>query len=76
MNELFTSVYTDGNSAPEIRELKLHLTELGFGNFPSNPSENYGPVTSGVVKQFQEAYDLAVNGIADPVTLAKIEELS
>ncbi|WP_233254374.1 peptidoglycan-binding protein [Salipaludibacillus keqinensis] len=76
MNELFTSVYTDGNSAPEIRELKLHLTELGFGNFPSNPSENYGPVTSGVVKQFQEAHDLAVNGIADPVTLAKIEELS
>ncbi|WP_233254395.1 pullulanase [Salipaludibacillus keqinensis] len=76
INDIFTSVFTDGNSAPEIRELKLNLTELGYGNFPSDPSENYGPVTSGVVRDFQEANDLAVNGIADAVTLQKIEELT
>ncbi|TMW72322.1 peptidoglycan-binding protein [Alteribacter natronophilus] len=72
---IFHSIYTDGNEAPEIKILKQNLTALGFGNFPENPSERYGPVTMGVVSEFQETYNLAVNGIADPVTLAKIADL-
>ncbi|MCE7792387.1 peptidoglycan-binding protein [Salipaludibacillus sp. CUR1] len=74
IESILTSVYTDGNSEPEIKELKLNLTILGFGNFPSDPSENYGRVTMGVVSDYQEANDLVVNGIADPVTLALISE--
>ncbi len=75
MNEILTSPYTEGNSSSSIAELKNKLTILGFGNFPSNPSNAYGSVTAGVVKEFQQYYGLVVNGIADEVTLAKIEEI-
>ncbi|WP_416151615.1 immunoglobulin-like domain-containing protein [Salipaludibacillus sp. HK11] len=76
MDEILNSVYTDGKSAPEVKDMKLKLTSLGYGNFPSDPSENYGPVTMGVVRDFQQANDLIVSGIADYVTLAKLDSLS
>ncbi|WP_416147690.1 peptidoglycan-binding protein [Salipaludibacillus sp. HK11] len=75
MDEILNSVYTNGKSAAEVKEMKQKLTSLGYGNFPANPSENYGPVTMGVVRDFQRANHLIVSGVADPVTLAKIEEL-
>src|SRR5690625_2362687 len=75
MQEVMNSPYQRGKRGPHVIELKKDLTELGFGNFPSNPSESYGSVTEGVVLEFQKAYGLIENGIADSVTLAKIEEL-
>lgn len=63
----------NGNSSGEIRGLKIQLTNAGFGNFPANPSNNYGPVTEGVIKEFQQHYNLIDNGIADSVTLQKLK---
>src|SRR5690625_4531460 len=67
--------YTVGDSGDHVIELKKNLTLLGFGNFPSSPSKNYGSVTEGVVKDFQKDNNLPVDGIAGKTTLAKIEEL-
>jgi N-acetylmuramoyl-L-alanine amidase len=75
IEEILNSPYSDGQSGNHVVTLKENLTLLGFGNFPSSPSSSYGSVTEGVVKEFQKANGLAVNGIADTVTLAKIEEL-
>src|SRR5690625_35160 len=54
-------------------DLQRKLMHYGFGNF--NVSRNYGPTTERTVKAFQDYYGLVVNGIADPVTLAKLDEL-
>src|SRR5699024_10505285 len=75
INELLNSPYQNGKAGPHIVQLKKDLKELGYGNFPSNPSDVYGDVTERVVREIQEANGLVVNGIADRVTLKKIEEL-
>ncbi|MBU9721748.1 MULTISPECIES: peptidoglycan-binding protein [Bacillaceae] len=75
INEILSSNYRSGQSGAHVVELKVKLTTLGFGNFPSNPSGVYGSVTERVVSEFQSYYGLAVNGIADEVTLNSIEEL-
>src|SRR5690625_2794003 len=77
IEELLTkpSDYTIGDSGDHVVELKKNLTLLGFGNFPSSPSKNYGNVTEGVVKDFQTDNNLPVDGVACKSTLAKIEEL-
>ncbi|MCR6094940.1 peptidoglycan-binding protein [Salipaludibacillus agaradhaerens] len=74
MVSIFNSPYSIGKSSNAVRELKINLTTLGFGSFPRNPSRNYGSVTATVVREFQRHHKLAVNGIADEVTLAKIAE--
>ncbi|UTR16207.1 peptidoglycan-binding protein [Salipaludibacillus sp. LMS25] len=74
MISIFNSPYSIGKSSNAVRELKINLTTLGFGSFPRNPSRNYGAVTAAVVREFQKHHKLAVNGIADEVTLAKIAE--
>src|SRR5699024_8914831 len=75
IKEILSSEYKPGTSGEHVRELKKKLTQLGFGNFPSNPSKVYGEVTARVVKEFQEYYSLPVTGIADELTLSKIEEI-
>src|SRR5699024_2033682 len=59
----------------QVRELNQQLTQLGFGNFPANPSRTYGSVTAQVVKEFQAHYKLPQTGIADKVTRDKIKEV-
>ncbi|SES41175.1 peptidoglycan-binding protein [Salipaludibacillus aurantiacus] len=73
LDEQLSTIFMDGNADPAIRELKVKLTHLGFGNFPERPSDRYGPVTSSVVDDFQKHYGLTVNGIADDVTLGKMD---
>src|SRR5699024_3302029 len=72
MKEILTSSYRTGKSSNEIRALKNSLMDLGFGNFPINPSKNYGNVTANVVKEFQSFYNLPVSGIIDEITRAKL----
>src|SRR5699024_9725361 len=74
IDEILSSPYQDGRKGNHIVELKKDLTALGFGNFPSDPSKKYGPVTKGVVKDLQKTYGLVVNASALEFTLAKMEE--
>nr|WP_236784937.1 peptidoglycan-binding protein [Alteribacter salitolerans] len=63
-----------GQSNNQVRQLKEDLNSLGFTvgmNFPNS----YGAETEKAVREFQEFFDLRVSGIADQVTLQKIDEL-
>lgn len=64
------------NSAPDrapgrrlerVKELQRQLAALGLR--PGPVDGRYGPITAGAVKRFQEAHDLPVHGVADPLTL-------
>jgi len=72
MDDILTGPFNKGDSGQHVRELKEKLVILGFASW-TNPTQHYGMITSGVVEDFQRAYGLTVNGIADEVTLAKIE---
>src|SRR5690625_4487452 len=45
--------YTIGDEGEHVAELKRKLVQLGFASW-SDPSERYGPITAGVVKEFQK----------------------
>ncbi|MEI3610717.1 peptidoglycan-binding domain-containing protein, partial [Pseudogracilibacillus sp. SO10305] len=54
-NEKFSmDEYTNGDKGPHVIQLKKDLRQLGYGNFPANPSNVYGSVTANVVKSFQK----------------------
>ncbi|SDZ32939.1 N-acetylmuramoyl-L-alanine amidase [Evansella caseinilytica] len=63
-----------GISDSRVIQLKIDLSKLGF-HVSDNPNENFGPATEQAVRDFQSYYGLTSNGIADEVTLAKIEEI-
>lgn len=74
IDALLNHPFSDGNSSPEIRELKLKLARLGFP-VSNNPNNDYGPKTIETVKEFQSYYGLRVNGIIDDPTLEKINSI-
>src|SRR5699024_3708775 len=57
-----------GDQSNEVIELKKNLTLLGFGRFPSKPSQTYGNVTANVVMDFQQHYKLRLSEVADTIT--------
>lgn len=67
--------FTIGDKSDGVTKLKKELTQLGFGRFPTNPSQTYGNVTANVVMEFQQHYKLRLSGIADTITLAKVKEI-
>jgi peptidoglycan hydrolase-like protein with peptidoglycan-binding domain len=56
-----------GRRVERVKELQRQLASLGLS--PGPVDGRYGPVTTGAVKRFQEANDLPVHGVADPLTL-------
>ncbi|WP_449355108.1 peptidoglycan-binding protein [Virgibacillus natechei] len=74
IDELLSTPYQNGGYDGGTITLKEDLDNLGF-HVSSNPTTYYGSSTEQAVKDFQEKYGLVVNGIADPNTLEKIEEL-
>src|SRR5690625_2934161 len=73
ISEILSSPYREGVRHPDVIPLKKKLTALGYGNM--NLNDHYGSFTKTRVKQFQRDHDLVVNGIADPVTLKKLNDL-
>ncbi|WP_208590778.1 peptidoglycan-binding protein [Gracilibacillus suaedae] len=72
--DILSSPLQNGNRNNETIELKYNLATLGFV-VPGNMTEHYGDLTEATVKDFQEAYGLVSSGIADEVTLRKLNEL-
>jgi len=62
-----------GVKSNEVKALQEKLNSLGFNCGVADGI--FGPKTEAAVKAFQKAYGLAVDGIAGPATLGKIEEL-
>src|SRR5690625_2001568 len=73
IESILNSPLQRGRSSPEAVDLKNSLMNLGYGDFVGN--ENFGPSTERALKAFQADTNLVVNGIGDPVTLRKLEEL-
>ena len=76
LKNTINSSYQSGKKSNKIRDFKIKLTKLGYGNFPTNPSTVYGSVTERVVKDFQKDNKLVSNGIGDSVTLSKLNQLA
>src|SRR5690625_2720730 len=73
IESILNSPLQRGRSSPEAVDLKNSLMNLGYGDFVGN--ENFGPSTERALKALQADNNLVVNGIGDPVTLRKLEEL-
>ncbi|MEC2161080.1 peptidoglycan-binding protein, partial [Virgibacillus halodenitrificans] len=74
IQEILSSPLQSGNRDEATVTLKENLATLGFA-VPGNGTTYFGSGTEAQVKAFQNKYDLVTNGIADEVTLAKIQEL-
>src|SRR5699024_9524716 len=66
--EVLKPPYQKGDRGKPVVGLKESLVKLGFANW-SNPTQFYGNITAGVVEDFQRAFGLNANGIADQKTL-------
>src|SRR5699024_8485175 len=75
IKEVLNPPYKSGDRGIAITQLKKDLRQLGYGNFPANPSNVYGAVTANVVKSFQKDNGLNVTGNADKQTLDLIQAL-
>ncbi len=68
-----TVLLKNGSRGDAVKQLQTNLNKLGFNC--GNADGIFGVKTEAAVKAFQKAYGLAVDGIAGPATLGKIEEL-
>src|SRR5699024_7097179 len=73
INEILSSPLQYGKRHKDTVQLKKDLASLGYP-VPGNGTNYYGKKTADKVKGFQKDYGLAISGIADEVTLAKISE--
>ena len=74
IDEILSTPLQRGKHSQKTVQLKKDLARLGFP-VPGTGTDYYGPSTESQVKEFQKYYGLVVNGIADEVTLKKIEDL-
>ena len=68
-----TVLLKNGSRGNEVKKLQENLNKLGFNCGTADGI--FGVKTEAAVKAFQKANGLAVDGIAGPKTLSKIEEL-
>lgn len=73
VDEVIESPLQNGNRDTRTIKLKSDLKILGF-TVPGNGTSLFGSKTEKTLKEFQNYYGLVPNGIADSVTLHKIEE--
>ncbi len=66
-------MYTRGSRGDGVKALQLNLQALGYS--PGVPDGIFGALTEEAVKAFQWAHGLPVDGIAGPLTQAKIDEM-
>lgn len=74
IEELLKTSLKQGDNSSQVKRLKENLNILTFPvsmNYPNN----YGPATAEAVKKFQKHYGIQPTGVADRVTLEKIDDL-
>ncbi|WP_051314937.1 peptidoglycan-binding protein [Alteribacter aurantiacus] len=74
ISEILSSPFQVGFRHQDTIKLKEDLSYLGY-NISTNPTTLYGTKTEEVIMLFQSDNKLVANGIADSVTLAKLNEL-
>src|SRR5699024_11702273 len=73
INEILSMTIQYVKRHKDTVQLKKDLASLGYP-VPGDGTNYYGKKTADKVKSFQKDYGLAISGIADEVTLAKISE--
>ncbi|MDE5415829.1 peptidoglycan-binding protein [Alkalihalobacterium chitinilyticum] len=73
LDQILSTPYQEGVRYAGTVELKQKLNSLGYGGM--NLNDMYGSFTALRVRQFQADHGLKSHGIADEMTLAKIDEL-
>jgi len=68
-----SNVLQKGDEGEDVRILQERLRIAGF--FTGNSTGIYGPITEEAVKRFQDAYNLAPDGVVGSATLAKLPAL-
>lgn len=71
MNAILSSPYQTGEEHQEVITLKDKLNSLGYGRIKL--TSKFGKKTERMVKKFQEDYGLPVSGIADEITMEKLD---
>lgn len=74
LTELLSSNYQLNKTHASIETLKLNLRKLGFFDV-GTINRTYDQATKNAVEQFQQHYDLRVNGIVDPMTESKMDSI-
>ena len=74
LNDILNSPFRNGGTHQDVITLKENLSIIGF-HISDTPTSLYGIATERNVRDLQQYYGLVVNGIADEVTLAKIQEV-
>ena len=66
-----------GDKGSVVKQLQQDLIALGYGKYmqPYGADGSFGAATENAVKAFQKDNKLSVDGVADPKTQAKIDEL-
>ncbi|MFG6119288.1 peptidoglycan-binding protein [Thalassobacillus sp. B23F22_16] len=70
MNKILSTSFQAGEEHQDIISLKSKLTSLGYGRIKLTPK--FGKRTERMVKKFQQDYGLLVSGIADELTMEKL----
>lgn len=71
INEILASPFQLGKRHPDIVLLKSNLNQLGYGRIEL--TSKFGKLAERKIKEFQYDFELPVSGIADKITLNKIE---
>lgn len=74
IDEILNSPLQNGKKHKDTVQLKKNLKKLGF-TVPGKGTNLYGKQTTKKVKEFQSYYGLVSNGIADEITLKKINSI-
>src|SRR5699024_1808497 len=73
LNEVYNSPLQLGKTHKDTTTLKRNLNRLGFKGI--TVTSYFGDYTEKKLKDFQKYYGLKANGIADAVTLKKVDDL-
>ncbi|MBP5973628.1 peptidoglycan-binding protein [Brasilonema sp. CT11] len=69
-----SNILQKGDEGEDVRVLQERLRIAGF--YTGNATKVFGPITEEAVKRFQEAYNLAPDGVVGSETQAKLPTLS
>ncbi|MFD1020157.1 peptidoglycan-binding domain-containing protein [Thalassobacillus hwangdonensis] len=72
MAEILSSPLQEGKKGQEILRLKKLLNDVGYGRIKL--TTKFGKLAEQKLTKFQEDYGLPISGIADELTLAKLEK--
>ncbi len=72
IKDVLNSPFQNGKRHEDVVGIKEKLNNLGLTSF-KNPNDYFGPETEQGIKEFQKIYGLPISGIAEEVTLEKLD---